>query len=233
MTDLEVNGQKKRKRSPAASSHHDAIEDVVACVHGPPEDNIIKSVTLRSGEDDKSERSEKRFKSEQGDDLDGSSQHSIKTKHPVNLAQLPPELWRHVFSFVSPLSLGRLLRVSRTFHRLLNPAGSPLPASDVFEDPSTFRDQNHIWASSRRLFYPTMPRPLFSRSELDLWRLIREQACEFCRRKAIGDPPNFVHVPWSAGPGSDTVRIIWSFGARSCGACLGSRLVKVTITLRQ
>ncbi|KAL8658117.1 MAG: hypothetical protein Q9226_001267 [Calogaya cf. arnoldii] len=41
-------------------------------------------------------------------------------------------------------------------------------------------DAESIWAASRKRFAPGLPRPLRNLKELDMWRLLRGQACQLC-----------------------------------------------------
>ena len=143
-------------------------------------------------------------------------------------SQFPIEIWQHIFTFVPPVSLGRLLRVNRSFHACLTESTKGHLVTG-FQDQGIVRreDANAIWSASRRLFCPGLPRPLRDLKELDMWRLIRGRDCQFCGRvdgsRARQDPVN----PREAGPGKDGVRVIWAFGVRSCGTCLLEKSDKV------
>jgi len=139
---------------------------------------------------------------------------------------LPPEVWQHVFAFVPPVSLGRLLSVNRTFNRLLDPSKDLPLASDPPKGRLSLRDQNHLWAASRKLFFPNFPRPMASLSELSLWKLLRSRACQYCGKKSSGNTPHFPSAPWSAGPGPENVRVVWPFGVRACSSCLCREMIK-------
>jgi F-box domain len=150
-----------------------------------------------------------------------------RTKVPSTLSELPPELLQHIFTFVPPLFLGRLLRVNRLINTLLDPK-KVLPQSHHNAQGSLpLQDQDHVWSVARKRFIPGMPRPLSSVSELELWKLLLGSSCQFCAKRPTADPPSFPS-PWSSGPGPDSIRIIWPFAVRSCGSCLSTRLVKVT-----
>lgn len=148
---------------------------------------------------------------------------------PSDRSQLPGELWQYIFTFLPPVSLGRVMCVNRTFNTLLAPDGV-LPASKLAKHGAlTTTDQEHLWSLSRRAFFPGMPRPLFSRSEHGTWKLIRGNGCEFCAKKNTNIVPPVSTSPWAAGPGNDYVRVIWPFAVRSCGNCLRARLQKVCL----
>ncbi|EGS17930.1 uncharacterized protein CTHT_0059430 [Thermochaetoides thermophila DSM 1495] len=68
--------------------------------------------------------------------------------------------------------------------------------------PERVLKPNAIWQASRRLFWPQMPTPLRSKTELEMWRLAWAPGSR------------------SPGPGRDGVAAIWAFGARFCGSCL-------------
>ncbi len=138
---------------------------------------------------------------------------------------LPPEILQHIFSFVDPVSIARLLSVSRLTNALLDPR-KPLPVS-VTGGRLRLRDQNDIWSISRRAFLSAFPRPMDNMTEQDMWRLIRGVSCHLCAKKPKGKALLLATSPWSSGPGPEGVRAIWSFRVRACGSCLESRLVKV------
>ncbi|KAL8943550.1 MAG: hypothetical protein Q9216_001008 [Gyalolechia sp. 2 TL-2023] len=96
-------------------------------------------------------------------------------------AALPAELWHHIFRFVPPVFLGRLLRVNRAFHSYLT---SPSNGSKLATSPSYTGirplDSETIWASSRKRFAAGLPKPLRGLQELDLWRLLRGETCQLC-----------------------------------------------------
>jgi len=143
-------------------------------------------------------------------------------------SQFPIEIWQHVFTFVPPVSLGRLLRVNRCFNACLTESSkAPLVTNFQHQGIVQLAEANTIWSASRKLFCPGLPRPLRDLEELDMWRLIRGRDCQFCGKvdssKAGLDPVD----PWEAGPGKDGVRVIWAFGVRCCGNCLQDKSEKV------
>jgi F-box domain len=148
----------------------------------------------------------------------------------LNATTLPPEILQHIFSFVEPTSIGRLLCVSRLFNTLLDPA-KPLPAASPGVKTLVLQPQNDLWFHSKRQFPPTsgLPRPMEDMSELETWRLIRGTACYFCGKKPKNRIPLLATSPWNAGPGPEGVRAIWPFKTRSCGPCLEARIVKVPL----
>jgi hypothetical protein len=133
---------------------------------------------------------------------------------------LPPEVWHHVFTFCPPKSLGRLVAASRLFNLYLDSAS---PVTKDAAPPSapgvlTPVEPNAIWQASRRLFWPQMPTPLRSKTELEMWRLACSPRCQDCgkldaRGGAFSDPRH-------PGPGTEGVVAIWAFGSRMCATCL-------------
>ena len=144
---------------------------------------------------------------------------------------LPPEILQHVFSFVDPYSLARLMAVCQAFSVLIDPSRT-LPASRTAFQRVGLRDQNDLWALSRRAFAQYAPRPMNSMNELRSWQLVRGHNCQFCGKKPVPKIESLPTAPWNLGPGSDGVRSIWPFQVRSCGSCLEARLVKVCADFR-
>jgi hypothetical protein len=150
----------------------------------------------------------------------------------IDVADLPPQILQHIFSFVHPVTLGHLLRVCRRFNALLDPSNDkPKPADG--NSALTTRKPDEVWARSRRFHLRDYPRPMIDLSELDMWRLIRVRRCQFCGRSARPTPSFLSPVPWTGGPGRDDVRTIWPFRIRACGSCLESRLRKVNVLCLQ
>lgn len=141
---------------------------------------------------------------------------------------LAPEVWHHIFTFCPPKTLGNLLSVNKLFHQYLSPSSS----AKIDYPPSaprgvlTVLKPHNIWQSSRRLFWPHMPAPLRSMSELSMWRLLCSTKCQECNRSPtpeVETPAHNVHN----GPGLEGVTLIWPFGVRVCGPCLLEQAVKV------
>lgn len=163
------------------------------------------------------EQAEQRLQDAQDDD------HSQR----ISATDLPVEILQHIFSFVNPLALGRLLRTCRLFNTLLDPS-KPLPANSTFSISGlVLQQQNDLWSQVRRTAAADRPRPMEDMTELDMWRLIGGNSCQFCEKKPKNKIPLLAASPWSAGPGPDGVRTIWPFRCRACGPCLEARIVKV------
>ena len=134
---------------------------------------------------------------------------------------LPIEIWQHVFSFVPPVFLGRLLRVNRIFHAYLTTAKGEEPNPKHWKRPAVQpKNANDIWTASRRRFAPGLPKPLIGMSELDMWRLLRGRQCQNCGASKIQNFAMATESPLESGPGDKGLRIIWPFGVRLCGPCL-------------
>jgi hypothetical protein len=223
-----MNGLKKRKRSPYSSDSEsqtmngDSTSEAnngLASGHTSPTEQRAPSLEIAP----------KRTRLQ---DLSPASDLTIaqpagRTKVPSSLSKLPPELLQHIFTFVPPLFLGRLLRVDRLINTLLDPSRVLPQAHPDPQGSLSLQDQDHVWSAARKRFNPGIPRPSLSLSELGLWRLLLGSSCQFCAKKVTADPPSPPSSPWSSGPGPDSVRIIWPFTVRSCGSCLSTRLVKV------
>jgi hypothetical protein len=145
--------------------------------------------------------------------------------------QLPAGIWQHIFTLVSPKTLGRLLSVNKLFHTFLSPSSSTAPLAHRNDLPSALPHlkPEAIWQASRRLFCPRMPAPLKGKSELHMWRLICSTACQFCGSK--GDLQSFDAADeWHRGPGAKGVSPIFPFSVCTCGTCLVKRSTKVSLS---
>jgi hypothetical protein len=141
---------------------------------------------------------------------------------------LAPEVWHHIFTFCPPKTLGNLLSVNKLFHQYLNPSSSEqddYPPSTLGGVLSTLKPHD-IWQSSRRLFWPRMPAPLRSMSELNMWRLLCSTKCQECSKSSAGSSETAADNVHN-GPGAEGVTLIWPFGVRVCGPCLLAIGVKV------
>ena len=153
-------------------------------------------------------------------------------KYPDRSVTLPAELWHHIFRFVPPVFLGRLLRVNHVFNSYLtSDTPEPDPVDNSFGRGVRPLHAESIWAASRKLYARSLPKPLRGLKELDMWRLLLGKACQLCGQTK--DPAPMVGEAnfWESGPGERTVRIIWPFGIRSCGACLEESSEKVSILM--
>lgn len=140
---------------------------------------------------------------------------------------LPAALWQHVFCYLHPVFLGRMLCVNHAFNIYLTPGKSeedltPLPNSLL----QPLKAET-IWAISRRKFCPGIPRPLQGSNELAMWKLLKGNDCQVCEKVKSESPVASPQDPWESGPGDTGVRVVWPFGLRCCGACLQRKTQKV------
>ena len=155
--------------------------------------------------------------------------------------QLPAEVWHHIFTFLPPPTLGKLLLVNKLFNTYLDPASKVKAVRPVFPEPrpqySTRPRRSMalhpmlpetIWRSSRRVFLPAMPTPLRTKSELDSWRLACSKTCQFCGFRSQEEAKDL----WHRGPGAKGVSPVFPLLMLTCGACLAANTVKVGDHLR-
>lgn len=146
-------------------------------------------------------------------------------------ANLPVEVWQHVFLYLTPDDLSRCLRVSRLFRSYL----TDLTATMSVRLPPRrsglkVLDSEAIWTSARKSFAPNLPRPLAGFTEMHMFQLLGGRDCQACG--ALPLKPSQPTTPFDAGPGHGGVRIIWSFSARLCSECFELYSVKVVSCLR-
>ena len=140
---------------------------------------------------------------------------------------LPAALWQHIFCYVPPVFLGRLISVNRAFNAFLTPGKNeedPMPLSNSVVQPLK---ADSIWAISRRRYCPGLPRPIRGLNELEMWKLLRGNSCQICESVKFDTPSANLQDPWESGPGDTGVRIVWPFGLRCCGPCLRANTQKV------
>lgn len=176
--------------------------------------------------EDENPRKRPRFTAD-GLDRDLHDQFRVHAPHRrTTLGELPPEILQHIFTFLTPKSLGRLICINRCFRSLLDPV-IPLPPASGQGRCLTLRGQEYVWATSRKRFLHGFPKPMLGMGELQMWRLIQGRPCEFCGKVPRYMQETVTTSPWEAGPGPLNVRTIWPFHIRSCGRCLEERIVKV------
>lgn len=151
-----------------------------------------------------------------------------KIPQAQTIGSLPEPVWQHVFTFLPPLSLARIIRVNKAFRGLLT-ENAALSGTSISAGALNLRNSEEIWAVSRQRHYPSLPRPLASLSELDSWKLLGGRSCQFCGK--VPKATSVTHSHWKSGPGEKGIRIVWSFGIRSCGRCLFERVQKVTLKI--
>ena len=151
-------------------------------------------------------------------------------RYSSQLRDLPIAIWQRIFCFVPPVFLGRLLRVNRAFNTCLTAGDAnqqyPKPS---YPGESRTLNPDTIWAASRKLFCPGLPKPIRGLLELDMWRLLRGRHCQLCGDAK--DPSSVISSenPWELGPGETGVRVVWPWGVRLCGQCIQRYSEKVVI----
>ena len=157
-----------------------------------------------------------RSNSHEGDPFD-----SMDTVGQGPPSGLPDEIWQHIFSFVPPVFLGRLLRVNTVFHACLTKASGERSSQASLSGRAVRPvSSNSVWAASRKRFAPGLPKPLLGFQELDMWRLLRGRPCQTCGETKIQNFATSAESPLESGPGDKGVRVLWPFGIRTCGSCL-------------
>lgn len=162
------------------------------------------------------------------DDIGPSVAHDMVKKprisHPVAkpgpsllmTAGWPPELWQQVFTHLSPAMLSRCLRVCRSFKFCLTQLKATAVPRKRNAPLARVLDSEGLWTQARKHAYSTMPRPLLGFSELRMLQLIGGASCQSCGKAPVRSPVTNV---FNAGPGENSVRVIWPFRVRLCGNC--------------
>lgn len=141
---------------------------------------------------------------------------------------LPAEIWHRIFTFTPPRALGNLLMINELFNVYLDPSSSfqlQIPRANTHSHIAYLKP-DAIWQSSRRRFLPRMPNPLQGNTELSMWKLVCQNKCQFCK-KCERAGQILTTDPWHSGPGTDGVKVIWTFALKSCGPCLLQNTIKV------
>ncbi|TLS22720.1 uncharacterized protein PpBr36_05943 [Pyricularia pennisetigena] len=182
-----------------------------------------------SKQDDKpeAETTADRSKKVKLDSITGTPAPAVKRPLPLDRSLLPAEIWHYIFTFCPPKTLGNLMGVNKLFHSYLDPSScipSKSQESPTTLGPAAVLKPDSLWKASRRAFWPCMPAPLKSMSELDMWKLACSSACHHCGKRA-GDAAHAT-TESSPGPGMDRVAVVWPFATRTCGPCLVKNSVK-------
>ncbi|KAI6358315.1 hypothetical protein MCOR25_007356 [Pyricularia grisea] len=161
------------------------------------------------------------------DSIIGTPAPAAKEPLPLDRSLLPAEIWHYIFTFCPPKTLGNLMGVNKLFHSYLDPSSCTPSISQ--ESSTTLRlavvlKPDSLWKASRRAFWPCMPAPLKSMSELDMWKLACSSACHHCGKR-VGNAAHATTAS-SPGPGMDSVAVVWPFATRTCGPCLVKNSVK-------
>jgi hypothetical protein len=206
------------------SHHHLGSTDSSSTLVSPNDAKRKRMGIARSSEDRASKKSRIAYVDQ--DHLDCGP---APASHHDMSRQLPAEVWQHVFSLLSPYTLGSLLRVNRLFHKYLDPASPFKVSAPTFHVPSILHAlyPDAIWRASRCLFWPRMPAPLWGKTELDMWRFACSRSCQICGQLDETDTA-WDSIPWCRGPGNHTVSPVFPFFISSCGNCLIEMSVKVS-----
>lgn len=149
----------------------------------------------------------------------GDGSQDVSSTVPVDRSLIRREIWQHVFTFCPPKTLGHLLRVNKSFNLHLDPSSDHEVHGSEKHGALGPLKPNTIWQVSRRLFWPQMPTPLRSKSELEMWRLACSPKCQYCNKKDDRRSSSSIETP-PPGPGPDGVAVIWPFAIRTCAPCL-------------
>ncbi|KAL2199760.1 hypothetical protein P885DRAFT_66673 [Corynascus similis CBS 632.67] len=153
-------------------------------------------------------------------DDDAEQSRSELTASRWDKSLLPAEIWHRIFTFCPPKTLGNLLAVNKLFNLYLDPSSlvrKELHSSITLGAPGRMQP-NAIWQASRRLFWPQMPAPLRSKTELAMWRLACSPRCQNCGK--LDAQRLTSRTSRHPGPGPEGVAAIWAFGICVCATCL-------------
>lgn len=175
---------------------------------------------------------------ESADSRDGSAPPNPDAKVSY-INRLPTDLCQRIFCCLPPTDLAHCLLVNKKFNACLTNARAG-PGS-VTHHPRVRKgkdktavawarvmDSNEVWASSRKLWCPNLPRPLARYTELQMLQLVGGRDCQFCHTPHNPGVPVTATSAYNPGPGLDSVRVIWPFGLRACGSCLRARTMTVS-----
>ena len=140
---------------------------------------------------------------------------------------VPEVIWQHVFTFVSPLSLGRLLCVNRAFNHCLTGNFGP-KSKQVAQGHLKPLEPEAIWIISRNRHYPELPRPLSDLSDLGMWKLLLGRRCQICEASQPHGLGSHMVMEPRSGVSQSRTQVVWPFGIRACSTCLR----KITRTVR-
>ncbi|THZ11505.1 hypothetical protein D6C91_09240 [Aureobasidium pullulans] len=116
------------------------------------------------------------------------------------VANLPAEVWQHVFLYLTPDDLSRCLRVNRLFHSYLTDLTGSMSIRLPFRrNGLKLIDSEAIWTSARKLFAPNLPRPLAGFTEMHMFQLLGGSDCQACG--VFPQQQIQPSTPFDAGPG--------------------------------
>lgn len=147
----------------------------------------------------------------------------------TSLEDLPDALLQHIFSYVDPVALARLIGTSKRLNLLLDSRLKLARSNDeLANNVYTLRSQDSIWHISRRRYLPTMPKPMKGLSDRAQLALTFNSTCQYCGKGSVPANPGTSN-PWKAGPGKLASRAVWPFRIRGCSACILQRVRKVNL----
>lgn len=223
-TPTAASGSRKRPRFPGWGYERTEFEFISAAVDQPPTDTPHNS---------KSWSKRVRLSGCPRPVVSSLERTDLPRPSCIVLTDLSPEILQHVFTFLDPITLARLICVNRSIRSLLDPACSlPQRSASGQIKHLSIRTQDSIWAISRRAYLHGFPKPMDTMTELEMWRLALSHSCQFCGKKTAARLASSSSDPWTSGPGVDNVRPVWPFRVRSCGRCLRPRLIKVRFLYR-
>ncbi len=124
-------------------------------------------------------------------------------------ATMPAQVWQQIFQYLPPETLAQLVWVNHAFKDYLTNdewdySSRPLDGASQFMNPE------HIWATSRSIYHPSLPKALAGCKELQMWGLIKGKNCCLCGSR-------------------QHVMVIWPFAVRLCVDCLGKQTQSVSM----
>ena len=159
-----------------------------------------------------------------GDTPDRTSEKRPKTQSPVYrpignphiTAGLPCEIWQRALAYLDPSTLASAFKTCHGFRKYLaDPNVINIPPISQHGARSVHPDL--VWRASRLRLNPSMPPSPPGCNELELFRLLNSQSCQYCHKSSQSFRRS---SHWTSGPGENTVQRIWPFAVRSCGRCV-------------
>lgn len=127
------------------------------------------------------------------------------------------DIWQKVFTFLSPRTLARILRVSKKFQICLQNTEAEIEHARR-GGAFVLSSSDSVWKASRELHFPGMPAPPVGLSEQDLWKLLTGRHCLVCE-----------HTGTMSKAEAETT-VVWAFATRLCQDCIGQQTQDVSQT---
>lgn len=131
------------------------------------------------------------------------------------LGRLPLAVLLRITSYLDLVSLGRLMRVARTFQALLDPR-IPWPYQADQDTPKLTLTRDRLWDKLRAYLFPDMPQSCPSLTAYESLCLVLGSSCQLCGRNSN-----------SVDSVAQCVQLVWPFRIRYCISCLASTILKV------